>query len=62
MFIPDEVEDLSEPSSCVEGDAPPSPTGVCPNAYPKPGDAADPQPYEPGSYPRLKPYKVPPPK
>lgn len=62
MFVPDEVEDRSAGSSCREGDPPPSTTGVCHNAYPEPGDAADPQPYEPGSYPRLKPYKPPPPK
>ncbi len=62
MFVPDEVADLAPGSSCLDGDAPPSPTGVCHNAYPEPGDAADNQPYEPGSYPRLKPYKVPPPK
>ena len=43
-------------------DAAPSPTGVCHNAYPEPGDAADNQPYEPGSYERLKPQPPPPPK
>jgi phospholipid/cholesterol/gamma-HCH transport system substrate-binding protein len=32
--------------------------GLCVNAYPKPGDAANPQPYAPGSYPRLKPYSA----
>ena len=32
----------------------PSNTGVCHNAYPEPGDALDPEPYEPGSYPRLR--------
>jgi phospholipid/cholesterol/gamma-HCH transport system substrate-binding protein len=62
MFVPDEVDDLPSGSSCLEGDAPPSPTGVCHNSYPEPGDAADPQPFEPGSYPRLKPYEPPPPK
>src|SRR4051794_4090952 len=62
MFVPDEVADLAAGSSCLDGDPPPSPSGVCHNAYPDPGDAADPQPYQPGSYPHLKPYKPPPPK
>jgi phospholipid/cholesterol/gamma-HCH transport system substrate-binding protein len=62
MFVPDEVADLAPGSSCLEGDAPPSPTGVCHNAYPEPGDAAGNEPYEPGSYERLKPYEPPPPK
>ncbi|HWF55860.1 MAG TPA: MlaD family protein [Solirubrobacteraceae bacterium] len=30
--------------------------GLCVNPYPKPGDASDPQPFAPGSYPRLTPY------
>lgn len=30
--------------------------GLCVNPYPKPGDAYDPQPFQPGSYPQLKPY------
>jgi hypothetical protein len=37
------------------------PATLCFNAFPGPGDAADPQPYNPGSYPRLKPYDPPPP-
>jgi phospholipid/cholesterol/gamma-HCH transport system substrate-binding protein len=61
MFLPDEVADRKE-SSCLDGDPPPSSTGACHNAYPGPGDASDPQPFEPGSYPRLKPYEPPPPK
>jgi phospholipid/cholesterol/gamma-HCH transport system substrate-binding protein len=30
--------------------------GLCVNPYPKPGDAADPQPYVKGDYPKLLPY------
>ncbi len=30
---------------------------LCFNAYPGPADARDPQPYPPGSYPRLQPFK-----
>ena len=30
--------------------------GLCANPYPKPGDAANPQSYAPGDYPRLVPY------
>jgi virulence factor Mce-like protein len=30
--------------------------GLCVNPYPKPGDASSPQPFQPGSYPQLKPY------
>jgi phospholipid/cholesterol/gamma-HCH transport system substrate-binding protein len=33
-----------------------SPVGLCVNPYPKPGDARDPQPYQPGDFPRLEPY------
>jgi phospholipid/cholesterol/gamma-HCH transport system substrate-binding protein len=33
--------------------------GLCYNGYPGPGDTLDPQPYEPGSYPRLYPYDPP---
>ncbi len=55
MFEPGEVADTPLPAACADGDVPAS-GGVCHNAYPEPGDAADPQPYEPGSYPHLKPY------
>jgi phospholipid/cholesterol/gamma-HCH transport system substrate-binding protein len=34
--------------------------GVCSNAYPAPNDALNPQPYVPGSYPRLLPWNPPP--
>jgi phospholipid/cholesterol/gamma-HCH transport system substrate-binding protein len=33
--------------------------GLCYNGYPSPGDSLDPQPYEPGSYPRLYPFDPP---
>lgn len=33
-----------------------SPVGLCVNPYPKPGDAADPQPYHKGEFPRLRPW------
>jgi phospholipid/cholesterol/gamma-HCH transport system substrate-binding protein len=51
---PGELLDHPTPNDCSSGQPPI--TGVCHNAYPKPGDASNPQPYEPGSYPRLKPY------
>jgi phospholipid/cholesterol/gamma-HCH transport system substrate-binding protein len=35
------------------------PTTLCFNAFTQPGDAADNQPYEPGSDPRLYPYDPP---
>jgi hypothetical protein len=35
------------------------PTTLCFNAFTQPGDAADNQDYEPGSYPRLYPYDPP---
>jgi phospholipid/cholesterol/gamma-HCH transport system substrate-binding protein len=62
LFEPGEVIDVPAPSVCAPEDDVPGNTGVCHNAYPKPGDALDPEPYEPGSYPRLRPFDPPPPK
>ncbi len=61
LFEPGEVVDEPLPATCYPEDDVAVNTGVCQNAYPKPGDAADPEPYEPGSYPRIKPFKPPPP-
>jgi phospholipid/cholesterol/gamma-HCH transport system substrate-binding protein len=61
LFDPGELTDNPEPATCYPEDDVPVNTGFCQNAYPKPGDAADPEPYEPGSHPHLKPYKPPPP-
>jgi phospholipid/cholesterol/gamma-HCH transport system substrate-binding protein len=33
-----------------------SPLGLCANPYPRPGDAANPQPYVKGDFPRLRPW------
>ena len=62
MFLPGELLDSPSPATCRPEDDIAANSGVCHNAYPGPGDAADPEPYEPGSYERLKPYDVPPPK
>ncbi len=51
---PGELADTPTPANCAKGQTPTS--GVCHNSYPKPGDALNPQPYVPGSYPRLRPY------
>ena len=61
MFEPGEVIDQPTPATCYPEDDIPVNTGLCHNAYPAPGDASDPEPYEPGSYPRLRPFKPPPP-
>jgi virulence factor Mce-like protein len=49
---------LALPLSGVLGATAPctSNLGLCSNAYPRPGDATDPQPYKPGQYPHLQPY------
>ncbi len=54
---PGELDDQPTPANCAPGAHPT--TGVCHNAYPKPGDAAHDQPYRKGSYPHLKPYDPP---
>ena len=54
VLDPNLSADILAPGACA------APT-VCFNAFPAPGDALDPQPYEPGSYPRLKPFDPPPP-
>lgn len=61
IFEPGQLLDLRTPSVCRPEDDLPVNLGVCHNAYPQPNDALDNEPYEPGSYERLKPYKVPPP-
>jgi phospholipid/cholesterol/gamma-HCH transport system substrate-binding protein len=60
LFDPGELSDNPEPATCRPEDDIPVNTGFCQNAYPKPGDATDPEPYEPGSYPHLKPFTPPP--
>jgi hypothetical protein len=56
LFEPGELSDLPTPSTCSPDDDAAPNAGFCHNAYPEPGDAENPEPYEPGSYPRLKPY------
>lgn len=55
---PGELSDVptATDAQCRNGTAA---VGVCHNAYPKPNDALHPQPYQPGSYPRLKPFDPP---
>lgn len=60
LFDEGELSDTPEPAICRPEDDVPVNTGFCQNAYPKPGDALDPEPHEPGSYPRLKPFEPPP--
>lgn len=62
LLEPGELLDFRTPAICEPEDDVPINLGVCHNAFPEPGDAADPEPYKPGSYPRLKPYTPPPPK
>jgi phospholipid/cholesterol/gamma-HCH transport system substrate-binding protein len=61
LFEPGELTDVPTPAVCAPEDDLPKNTGLCHNAYPDPGDALDPEPYRPGSYPRLEPYTPPPP-
>ena len=44
---------------CEPEDDVPVNAGFCHNAYPPPGDAVDPEPYDPGSYPRIDAYTPP---
>jgi hypothetical protein len=63
MFEPGELLDSPTKASCYpEDDVPANNIGLCHNAYPAPGDAADPEPYQPGSYERLGPFDPPPPR
>jgi hypothetical protein len=62
MFEPGEVADTPLPASCRPEDDVAVNSGLCHNAYPEPGDAADPEPHEPGTYERLRPYDPPPPR
>jgi phospholipid/cholesterol/gamma-HCH transport system substrate-binding protein len=62
MFEPGELTDQPTKATCYPEDDVPQNAGLCHNAYPEPGDALDPEPYVPGSYPRLRPYDPPPPK
>jgi phospholipid/cholesterol/gamma-HCH transport system substrate-binding protein len=54
---PGELTDNPLPNNCAPGQHPT--IGVCHNAYPKPGDAKNNQPYVKGSYPRLRPFNPP---
>lgn len=59
-FDPAEITDLPQKANCDPATQDRSPNqGYCNNAYPKPGDSADPQPYE-GPYTRLLPCTPPP--
>jgi ABC-type transporter Mla subunit MlaD len=59
LFEPGELLDRPLPATCrPEDDVTPN-LGLCYNAYPAPGDARDNEPYEPGSYERLKPFDPP---
>jgi phospholipid/cholesterol/gamma-HCH transport system substrate-binding protein len=60
LFEPGELTDSPAQATCRPEDDGPLNAGFCQNAYPQPGDAADPEPYQPGSYERLKPYDPPP--
>lgn len=54
-----EVSDNPTPAICEpEDDVAPN-AGFCHNAYPQPDDPPDNEPYEPGSYPRLRPFDPP---
>ncbi|MGH2985672.1 MAG: hypothetical protein ACRDLO_03155, partial [Solirubrobacterales bacterium] len=61
LFEPGELTDVPTPAVCAPEDDLPGNTGLCHNAYPGAGDALDPEPYQPGSYPRLEPFTPPPP-
>jgi phospholipid/cholesterol/gamma-HCH transport system substrate-binding protein len=52
MSVGQKVDD-----GCAKGVEPENEGQACFNAYPEPGDAADPKPYRKGSYERLKPYR-----
>jgi phospholipid/cholesterol/gamma-HCH transport system substrate-binding protein len=49
FMFPGPTETMGLPSSC----------STCKNAYPPAGDAANNQPYKPGSFPKLEPYPEP---
>ena len=59
LFEPGELNDAPTPSVCTPEDDVPANAGFCHNAYPAVGDALDPEPYEPGSYPRQQPFDPP---
>jgi ABC-type transporter Mla subunit MlaD len=60
-IVPLETIGGASPGICSPEDDVPIPNvGVCSNAYPAPNDALNPEPYVPGSYPRLLPWNPPP--
>jgi hypothetical protein len=59
LFEPGEIFDVPTPSVCEPEDDIAVNAGFCHNAYPPPNDALDPEPYEPGSYPRVEPFDPP---
>jgi phospholipid/cholesterol/gamma-HCH transport system substrate-binding protein len=59
LFEPGELNDAPTPAVCEPEDDVPGNAGFCHNAYPPPNDALDPEPYEPGSYPRQQPFDPP---
>jgi phospholipid/cholesterol/gamma-HCH transport system substrate-binding protein len=59
ILEPGELLDQPTPAICEpEDDVVPN-LGLCHNAYPSPADPLDNEPYEPGSYQRLKPFDPP---
>lgn len=60
QVVPGELLGQPAPGICTPEDDLPLNTGVCSNAYPGPGDAANPEPYVPGSYQRTMPWDPPP--
>ncbi len=60
-IVPPEALGQTAPGVCApEDDIPAVNLGVCSNAYPKPDDALDPEPYLPGEHERLLPWDPPP--
>ena len=48
--------DTRTPATCLPEDDVAANSGLCSNAYPGPGDGFDNEPFEPGSYERVKPF------
>lgn len=59
LFEPGEMNDVPTPATCQPEDDVAVNLGFCHNAYPKPNDAIDPEPHEPGSYPKVHPFQPP---
>jgi phospholipid/cholesterol/gamma-HCH transport system substrate-binding protein len=61
IIEPGEGDDIPTPATCYPEDDVPANQGFCHNAYPRPLDPLNNEPYVPGSYPRLHPFNPPPP-